>query len=148
MKKLFCLLFSVLMLLSLVACGGESTDDPATTTVSNVPSEIHCTITVIGKNGDVKIDKQPIILRDKQTWPTVLDALAQACDAYELKLVRSEDGLGVESIANQAATYSGDIFYWEWTKDGKAVSSGRAGNTEVTEGSAYVFTYTQLATEG
>ena len=55
-KRFLSGLLSALMVLALVSCGG-GTDQPAETTENNVPSEIHCTVTVkidaTDKKGDV-----------------------------------------------------------------------------------------------
>ncbi len=147
-KRFLSGLLSALMVLALVSCGG-GTDQPAETTVNNVPSEIHCTITVkIGatdkKGEEVLIDNLPIILRDRTEWPTILDALAQACYAYEIKYSASADGSTVGTIKNYA-NFDNNC-YWDWTKNGKAPGEGegKAGDTLVTDGDVYVFTYTSL----
>ena len=143
MKRIFCLALCMLMLFAFVSCGGDQPDETTGGTTVAIPAEIHCTVSVIGKDNKTLIDKCAITLRDRTTWPTVLEALSQACSAYDLKFAASEDGLGVESIDGLATTLGDDAYYWEWTLNGRAVTSGRAGNIEVTEGDAYVFTYTK-----
>lgn len=145
MKRMLCLALCALMLVAFVSCGEETPVD--TGDQSSVPAELHCTVSVVDQTGKTLIDKCAITLRDRTTWPTVLDALDQACGAYDMKLTRSADGLGVESIDNLATTIGDDSYYWEWTKNGKPVTSGRAGNSEVAEGDAYVFTYTKYVSE-
>ena len=76
--------------------------------------------------------------RDRTTWPTVVDALSQACGAYDVKYTISSDALSVESINDLGQTDDG--MFWAWTLNGKEVS-GRAGSTRVNENDVIVFSY-------
>ncbi|MBQ7172206.1 MAG: DUF4430 domain-containing protein [Clostridia bacterium] len=139
LKKTIALLLCAILSLCLFACGGS--DDPADTTEA-VPETITVKVTVKTASETI-LDNLTITLRDRATWPTVLDALAQACDAYEVKYTISSDGLMAESINDLGQTDDG--MFWAWTLNGKEVS-GRAGNTRVNENDTIVFSYENVGT--
>ncbi|MBE6640820.1 MAG: DUF4430 domain-containing protein [Ruminococcaceae bacterium] len=149
-KRLISLALCAMMVFALASCGGGGNGE--VTTESNIPAEIHCNVTVKiaatdTKGEEILIDNLPIILRNRTEWPTILDALAQACSAYEIKYSASEDGSTVGTIknyANFATDSTGATCFWEWTKNGKTPDSGKAGDTLVTDGDVYVFTYTRI----
>ncbi len=150
LRKLFSAVFAVLFILSLASCGGND-DTPEVTTVE-VPSEIHVTVTLkttaikdaegkeISKD-EVLFENLQITLRDRTTWPTILDALQQACSVYEIQYSASSDGTTVGSIKGLPNFENG--CFWDWTRNGKALETGKAGTTQVVEGDVYVFTYTK-----
>ena len=78
--------------------------------------------------------------------PSALDALSQACYAYEIKYSASEDGTTVGSVKNHSNFYSdseGGTWFWELTVNGKT-PDGKAGEVEVKEGDVFVFTYSYI----
>jgi len=144
LRNILCLLVCFITVLALVSCGPK--EDP---NAVKVPSELKCTVTVKvdainGAEEKVLIDAVQITLRDKTEWPTILEALSQACYAYDIKYSASADGSTVGAIKNHK-NFENNCF-WEWTKNGKAPGEGdgKAGDTLVTDGDVYVFTYVWL----
>jgi len=153
LKKLISFMLCVLMLLSFVSCGGSGNVEETSAEPSvQVPPMINCTVTVkIGatatKAEEILIDNCPIILRDRTEWPTILDALAQACYAYDIKYSSSADGTTVGTIGKRANFENNS--YWEWKRNGKTPGEddGKAGTILVQEGDTYEFIYTVLGGE-
>ena len=134
LKKTVAVLLCAMLALCLFACGENNT--PAETG-EQVPETITVKVTVKTAT-DTILDNKTITLRDRTTWPTVLDALAQACDAYEVKYEINNAEHWAESINELGRTDDG--MYWAWTLNGKEVS-GRAGSTKVNENDVIVFSY-------
>ena len=147
-KKILSLVIVAVTVFALASCGGEAavTDAPVT-----YLDPINCTVTVKiaateKKGEEILIDNLLITLRNKTEVPSVLDALSQACYAYEIKYSASEDGTTVGSIKNHtnfATDSEGGTWFWELMVNGKTPSS-KAGEVEVVEGDVYVFTYSYI----
>ena len=148
MKKIISMLLCAVTVLALASCGGTPAETEAPVTYLD---PINCVVTVkiaatAKKGEEVLIDNQPITLRNRTEIPSALDALAQACSAYEIKYSASEDGTTIGSIknhANFASDSEGGTWFWELLVNGKT-PSGKAGEVEVTEGDNYVFTYSYI----
>jgi len=134
LKKTVAVLLCAMLALCLFACGETNTPEE---TGEQVPDTITVKVTVKTAT-ETLLDGKTITLRDRTTWPTVVDALSQACGAYDVKYTISSDALSVESINDLGQTDDG--MFWAWTLNGKEVS-GRAGSTRVNENDVIVFSY-------
>ena len=147
-KKILSMLICAATVLALASCGGTPAEtEPPVTYLDPINCVVTVKIAATEKKGEeVLIDNQPITLRNRTEVPSSLDALAQACSAYEIKYSSSEDGTTVGSIknhANFASDSEGGTWFWELTVNGKT-PSGKAGEVEVKEGDVYVFTYSYI----
>ncbi len=148
LKKILSLLLCAMTVFAVVSCGGAAADtEPPVTYLDPVSCKITVKISATEKKGEeILIDNLDITLRDRTEVPNALDALSQACYAYEIKYSASEDGSTVGSIknhANFASDSEGGTWFWELTVNGKT-PSGKAGEVEVKEGDVYVFTYSYI----
>lgn len=148
MKKLLSLIICVVSVLALVSCGGGAADtEPPATYLDPINCNVTVKIAATDKKAEeILIDQLPITLRNRTEIPSALDALAQACSAYEIKYSASEDGSTIGSIKNHtnfASDSEGGTWFWELTVNGKT-PTGKAGEVEVTEGDVYVFTYNYI----
>jgi len=144
LRNILCLLVCFITVLALVSCGPK--EDP---NAVKVPSELKCTVTVKvdainGAEEKVLIDAVQITLRDKTEWPTILEALSQACYAYEINYASTADASTIDKIGKYT-NFSGNC-YWKWTRNGEEpeAGEGKAGSALVQEGDIYVFTYTTV----
>ncbi len=148
LKKILSFLLCAMTVFALVSCGGTAADtEPPVTYLDPFNCVVTVKIAATEKKGEeVLIDNQPITLRNRTEVPSALDALAQACSAYEIKYSASEDGTTVGTIKNHANFHSdseGGTWFWELTVNGKT-PSGKAGEVEVKEGDVFVFTYSYI----
>ncbi len=138
-RKLSLLLLAVLLVLSMVACGGE------TATV-----ETKVTVEAYDMAGD------PILLGEvvvEAENPTVLNALEAMCAAREVALVANQFGL-VEKIGEVGTSTYVDkdtglnmAIGWTWTLNGVEVE-GFANETAIKAGDKIVYTqYTYVNEE-
>lgn len=144
LRSFLCIVISVLTVLALVSCGPK--EDP---NAVKVPSELKCTVTVKvdainGASEKVLIDAVQITLRDKTEWPTILEALSQACFAYEISYSSTEDASTVNKI-DKYTNFQNNC-YWKWTRNGEEpeAGEGKAGAALVQDGDVYEFTYTSV----
>ena len=144
LKNIICLFICVITVLALVSCGPK--EDP---NAVKVPSELKCTVTVKvdamkGEAEKILIDAVQITLRDKTEWPTILEALSQACFAYDITYASTADASTVDKIGKYTNFANG--CFWEWTRNGEApeAGEGKAGSALVQDGDIYVFTYTTV----
>ena len=109
LRNILCLLVCFITVLALVSCGPK--EDP---NAVKVPSELKCTVTVKvdainGAEEKVLIDAVQITLRDKTEWPTILEALSQACYAYEINYASTADASTIDKIGKYT-NFSGNCY--------------------------------------
>ena len=136
MKK-FKLVALVLAVLMMTACfvGCEKTEKVA----------LNVTVTVIAEDdvlfGPVTIPME----RPVDDMPTILEAVQEAFILNEVAY--ENDDMAILSISGLADKVEGDYTYWwEYTVNGEAPTSGRAGTITVADGDIIVYNYVKVLT--
>ena len=78
--------------------------------------------------------------------PTILQAVREALELNDIDY--EADDMGIKSIAGNAYKNAGEYtYFWTYTINGEAPTSGRAGNTAINEGDTIIYVYQQESNE-
>ena len=107
---------------------------------------VNVTVSVIA-NDEVMFGPVAVTLEgDAENPPTILQCVQEAFILNDVP--HENDEMAITSINNLADKEEGEYTYWwDYTINGAAPASGRAGTIAAQEGDVIVYTYTQVLTQ-